>query len=72
MRKTEGTDNNIIPLDVLRAIAHEPVLPRDPVERAAQHDRIRKLMEGQPLHVRKVARAVLRARWDALSPPVKK
>jgi hypothetical protein len=47
----EGAEK-VIPLAVLRAITSEPVLPRDPSERAAQADRIRKLMEGQPLHVR--------------------
>jgi hypothetical protein len=61
----------VIPLAVLRAIAREPVLPRDPVERAAQADRIRKLMENQPLHVRRLARQLLKAYWDRAAPRTK-
>lgn len=62
----------IVPLDVLRAIAREPVLPSDPEARRAQAERIRSLVEGQPLHVRRIARAVLRARWDRQAPRVEK
>lgn len=62
-----ANDRNIIPLALLREIAKEPLLPRDPKERLAQRDRIQALMEGQPDHVRSVARAFLKARWDKLS-----
>lgn len=53
--------------ELVRAIAREPVLPRDPTQRAAQADRIRKLMEGQPLHVRQLARRLLKEHWDRAS-----
>lgn len=57
----------IIPLGVLREIAKEPLLPPDLRQRLAQRRRIRKLMDGQPDDVRKIARALLKARWDKLS-----
>ena len=57
----------IIPLDVLREIAKEPLLPTDLRQRLAQRRRIRRLMDGQPDDVRKIARALLKARWDKLS-----
>ena len=59
---------DVIPLDLIRAIAREPVLPSDPAARQAQTDRIRTLVAYQPLHVRRIARAVLRARWDRSRP----
>lgn len=61
--------DKVIPAAVLRAMRKEPLLSRDPVQRSAQIDRIRKLVEGQPLNIKRLARAMLKARWNRLAPP---
>ncbi len=65
-------DSKLIPFEVIRKVVNEPLPPSDQREWRAQADRMRILMEGQPLYVRRLARALTRARWDKLSREVSK
>lgn len=58
---------DVLPIDVLRKIAREPLPSSDQNQRQAQRARIQALIRGQPAHVARAARALLKVRWNRLA-----
>lgn len=64
--------SNVIPFGPLRALMSEPMPAGDRAANAIQGDRIRRLFADEPLHVKRLARRLLKQRWDTLAAKLRK